>query len=162
MLECQSCAGLWIPLERFSALIEAEAQSERSPLGPMQSKWQQQTGKMYRPCIVCQQLMVRQHFGRGKSRVIVDICGDHGVWFDNDELAHILAWVRAGGARDARLDLAKLKSSKDRKLKREAHQMDETPSPFAGEYGLPTSAGWWHRPHRRLIRNILSLMFPGT
>ena len=33
----------------------------------------------------------------GASGVIIDLCKTHGIWFDADELARILVWIRAGG-----------------------------------------------------------------
>ena len=33
----------------------------------------------------------------GNSGVIIDLCREHGIWFDAEELARILLWVRAGG-----------------------------------------------------------------
>jgi Zn-finger nucleic acid-binding protein len=50
----------------------------------------------YVPCPVCAALMARNNFGK-KSRVIVDICRRHGVWFDAGELPRVLAFVRSGG-----------------------------------------------------------------
>ena len=32
-----------------------------------------------------------------RSGVIVDICARHGVWFDKDELAHVIEFVEGGG-----------------------------------------------------------------
>jgi hypothetical protein len=57
--------------------------------------------------------MVRQNYGK-RSGVIVDHCGDHGVWFDADELFGVLKWVR-----DAGLARSKLR---DEELKREAER----------------------------------------
>jgi hypothetical protein len=47
--------------------------------------------------VICKQPMNRRHYGR-TSGVIVDMCRDHGIWFDADELTRILAWLHAGGA----------------------------------------------------------------
>jgi len=41
---------------------------------------------------------VRRNFGR-LSGVIIDVCRNHGVWFDDDELSRILDWTRRGGLR---------------------------------------------------------------
>ncbi|MCB1036418.1 MAG: zf-TFIIB domain-containing protein, partial [Acidobacteria bacterium] len=54
----------------------------------------------YRPCPVCGKLMNRQNYGR-RSGIIVDRCGEHGIWFDHEELDRILAWIRRGGLRQA-------------------------------------------------------------
>lgn len=162
VLECQVCAGLWIPLERFCALIEGESTSMYSALGPGEAEWKEQSGRMYRPCAVCRQLMIRQHFGRGKSRVILDICGSHGVWLDNDELAHLLAWVRAGGARDAAHDIAKLRNAKDRQRKREAFQLDEASSPLGGKPIEFAQHAWlFERRSRGIVASVLQWMFAG-
>ena len=50
----------------------------------------------YRKCPQCADLMNRHNLGRG-SGVIVDTCGTHGVWFDNEELHSLLDWVHRGG-----------------------------------------------------------------
>ena len=71
--------------------------------------------------------MVRRNVGADTSRVIIDVCGLHGLWFDNEELAHVLAWVRAGGAREVQSDLANLKGSQNRHLRRKAPR--PTPAP---------------------------------
>jgi hypothetical protein len=63
--------------------------------------------------------MVRRNFGR-TSGVIVDLCGSHGVWFDAQELAHVLRWIRSGNLEAARVDLASLRQSPDLARKRQA------------------------------------------
>ena len=40
--------------------------------------------------------MNRRNWGQ-KSGVIVDVCQNHGVWFDLDELDKLLRWIRTGG-----------------------------------------------------------------
>ena len=40
--------------------------------------------------------MTRRNYGRD-SGVILDMCREHGIWFDAEELARILVWIRAGG-----------------------------------------------------------------
>ena len=60
-----------------------------------------QAGTFYRGCPVCERLMQRRNWGL-RSGVLVDVCAAHGVWFDADELARILGWVRDGGLEIAR------------------------------------------------------------
>jgi Zn-finger nucleic acid-binding protein len=55
----------------------------------------------YRPCPVCRTMMNRHNFGRS-SGVIVDICSQHGVWFDAGELPRVLDFVQAGGLLQAK------------------------------------------------------------
>src|SRR5438445_13301190 len=36
------------------------------------------------------------------SHVVVDVCNQHGTWFDKDELRRIVEFIRAGGMEQAR------------------------------------------------------------
>jgi Zn-finger nucleic acid-binding protein len=45
--------------------------------------------------------MVRQNYAH-RSGVIIDVCKQHGIWFDADKLARILDWARSGGLAAAR------------------------------------------------------------
>ena len=55
----------------------------------------------YVPCPECSQLMNRINFARC-SGVIVDICKQHGTWFDRDELSRIVEFIRGGGLNASR------------------------------------------------------------
>jgi len=62
--------------------------------------------------------MVPRNLGHGESGVIVDVCGEHGLWFDDEELSLVIAWIRTGGLESARRDAALLKNSPDVQRKR--------------------------------------------
>ncbi|MFN2453162.1 MAG: zf-TFIIB domain-containing protein [Pyrinomonadaceae bacterium] len=53
------------------------------------------------PCPECAQLMNRVNFAHCSS-VIVDVCKEHGTWFDSDELRRIVEFIHAGGLTAAR------------------------------------------------------------
>lgn len=103
-LECGCCAGLFIGNEAFRMLAEgarreqlirqehggSEEPAYARPAKPAQK------GSFYRSCPQCGGRMNRQNYGRS-SGVIIDICREHGVWFDAEELDQILAWIRRGG-----------------------------------------------------------------
>jgi len=130
VLECEKCGGFWLGLETFEMLLEVEARRPKAAASPKQRPQPAaQQGPAYRPCVVCGGLMVRRNFGRGKSGVIVDICGSHGIWFDADELSHLIAWIRSGGLEAARLDIARLRRSTDAVRKRQAFQEDRREEP---------------------------------
>jgi Zn-finger nucleic acid-binding protein len=106
--ECRRCGGLWVEREVFEALAERARQGKVADLGPAPQAWPAHDpdpapaaasagGPLYRPCAVCGALMNRRNYER-KSGVIVDICRDHGVWFDQDELSRLLRFIHAGGA----------------------------------------------------------------
>lgn len=120
VMECQKCGGFWIGLETFDMLLDREARHPQSA-GSEQVPRPAPARSPYRPCAVCGQLMVRRNFGR-TSGVIVDLCGSHGIWFDAQELAHVLRWIRSGNLEAARDDLACLARSPDLARKRKAHR----------------------------------------
>lgn len=128
VLECQGCAGLWLGMESLQEMLSAEARGEKRDVN---NSREPATGvasgaRGYRPCVVCGDLMSRRNLARGKSGIVVDLCGRHGVWFDADELAQLIAWTRTGGLEDLRRDLARLASSNDGVRKRHALEEDRT------------------------------------
>jgi Zn-finger nucleic acid-binding protein len=126
VLECQRCAGLWMGLEALEELLSAEARGGKPGVGhlPETAREAPPAARGYRPCVMCGELMSRRNLARGKSGVVVDLCGRHGVWFDSDELAQLIAWSRTGGLEELRRDLARLAGSKDKLRKRHALQDD--------------------------------------
>ncbi|MCH8047812.1 MAG: zinc ribbon domain-containing protein [Planctomycetes bacterium] len=104
VFECGKCGGLWLGNESFSDLIDRVAEDaesrnthrDRTDAKPKPAAHKPQAGPLYRKCAFCQKMMTRRHHGSG-SGVIIDICREHGVWFDTDELPQIIAWMRAGG-----------------------------------------------------------------
>ncbi len=93
---CPDCNGLWLNKNTFDKLT-----SERHVLtdasipyeyvkGPLENRVQ------YLPCPSCNKPMVRENF-RSISGVIIDKCGDHGVWFDADELERVRCFIANGG-----------------------------------------------------------------
>lgn len=93
---CPRCRGLWLDKPEFEKLT-----SERSVLldpgvpyvyrrGPMEAR------TAYIPCPRCKGLMVRRNF-RAVSGVVIDWCGEHGAWFDEQELERIRAFIGSGG-----------------------------------------------------------------
>lgn len=97
--ECPRCTAVFVDhdtLARITHRREAEAglrmdgEHARKPLNPRANE------VVYRPCPDCLKVMNRQNFGR-VSGVIVDVCKDHGVFFDPEELTAVLEFVASGG-----------------------------------------------------------------
>jgi Zn-finger nucleic acid-binding protein len=122
VLECQRCAGLWLGLEALQAMLSAEARGEnRNTDAPRGTSVEASRAiRRYRPCVVCGELMTRRNLARGKSGIVADLCGHHGVWFDADELGQLIAWSRTGGLEDLRRDIARMVGSTDEVRKRHA------------------------------------------
>ena len=102
LLECGTCAGLWVGLAAFESLLARARETTKTEMllpleaRPRPATVQGQRGRMYRKCIECGELMSRRNYGR-VSGVIIDICPNHGIWFDADELDAVLRWVQQGG-----------------------------------------------------------------
>jgi len=103
--ECAKCAGIWVEAavlrqicadrERQSALIGLPTTQPAAGENTVEERIR------YVPCPMCGKLMNRLNFARC-SHVIVDVCGQHGTWFDQDELRRLVEFIRAGGLDKAR------------------------------------------------------------
>lgn len=101
LFDCGQCGAQFVEHPLLVDMLERrEARGvTRAPVdGPRQVK----AGPVqYVPCPVCAKLMNRKNFG-GSSGVVVDICKEHGTWFDPGELPRVIAFVDAGGLARAR------------------------------------------------------------
>ncbi|MHC4410409.1 MAG: hypothetical protein ACYS0F_15575 [Planctomycetota bacterium] len=50
----------------------------------------------YKHCPVCDEMMVRRNYANA-SGIILDVCGDHGHWVDQNAFAELSDWVTRGG-----------------------------------------------------------------
>lgn len=141
LFECEVCAGLWLDREVFTVLVERAkrgrvalpglppappaapgSRDAASPDAP--GRWR------YRPCAVCGNLMVRRNYGR-RSGVILDLCADHGLWFDADELHRVLAWVKTGGSTHQEAE-ARERAAAEKARKRRGGTAPVAPFPSGG------------------------------
>lgn len=104
VLECERCLGLWLDVPAFEKIC-ADREQQSTVLGTFShapANPGHQTSKVsYVPCPECSQLMNRLNFARC-SGVIVDVCKQHGTWFDRDELSRIVEFINDGGLNAAR------------------------------------------------------------
>ena len=101
VLECQYCTGLWIGVDAFRELRDRVVGNTATPVDaligtPKPRKLRRQAGPMYRKCVVCRKLMARRQYAK-RSGVVIDVCRDHGIWFDPEELHQVLRWISEGG-----------------------------------------------------------------
>lgn len=104
--QCGSCGGVWMDQAAFRDIVNSrEAQAAiagpgvPSPKVPRRDPTEEPL--VYRECPRCRKFMNRVNFA-GISGVVLDICKDHGVWFDKDELRETIEFIRAGGLEQAR------------------------------------------------------------
>jgi Zn-finger nucleic acid-binding protein len=110
---CARCGGLWLDLETFRAICERDAgtAAERgagaagpgggatgrsAPAGGAAGAATGGGRARQLPCPVCAELMNRVNFAR-VSGVVLDVCRQHGAWFDAGELRAVRSFVRGSG-----------------------------------------------------------------
>lgn len=103
--ECPKCEGIWTDTETLRQIC-ADREKQAAVLGmpthlPSNEGVELEKQIRYLPCPVCGDLMNRVNFANF-SNVIVDVCREHGTWFDRDELRRIVEFIRAGGMDQAR------------------------------------------------------------
>lgn len=134
MNTCTRCDGVWVDADVFEHIC-ADREKSSAVLNFFNKrtlKADSLTKINYVPCPECGQLMNRNNFAK-VSGVIVDICKQHGVWFDLDELPAIIEFISKGGMEMSRKkDLLEIKEERD-KLREErrsaaagAHDLGET------------------------------------
>ncbi len=98
--ECSGCGGLWVDAQSFERIC---ADSQRQALviahelpPPMPPGAHKGDQRFYMHCPICNRMMNRTNFA-SYSGVVIDICTQHGIWFDRDELRRVIEFIRAGG-----------------------------------------------------------------
>lgn len=91
---CGRCTGIWLDRETFRRLCEEPGRYARVFGPPLLTP---PAGDLSRHlcCPHCAEIMTRKSFPKSSS-IVIDLCHEHGVWFDHDELQRILSQL--GGA----------------------------------------------------------------
>jgi Zn-finger nucleic acid-binding protein len=117
--ECRSCQGVFLDHVAIKRVItdrqQARAQALLGAL-PTGVVAHVQTGKMYIKCPACHQIMNRRQFAAGAG-VIVDVCKQHGTFFDVGELPQTIDFVMHGGLEKAeRVEIDRLRAQAHREM----------------------------------------------
>ena len=101
--ECPNCGGFWTDAQTFESLCadKEEQAAVLNFINAQKFEIRPEAGVSYVPCPDCKQLMNRSNFARS-SGVIIDLCKQHGVWFDANELPKIIDFIEHGGLARAR------------------------------------------------------------
>ena len=132
VLECERCLGLWLDVPSFEKIC-ADREQQSAVLGAAShaTSAAPETSKVnYVPCPECAQLMNRVNFARC-SGVIVDICKQHGTWFDRDELSRIVEFIHGGG-----LNASRAKEKIEIAEQREQLRQEQLTASLKGSAGL--------------------------
>jgi Zn-finger nucleic acid-binding protein len=96
----------------------------------------------------------------GKSGIVVDVCGEHGIWLDCDELSHLIAWMRAGGLEIVQEMVGNLKGSPDRIRKRLSLETEKPKRRSTPSIGGGSLADWGTRRERTPAEMLIEIGLP--
>lgn len=101
--ECSGCDGTWVDSTTLQQICDEKEQQAAIIGMPVDAPQPMHldTNFRYIPCPICKELMNRVNFAR-ISGIILDVCKDHGTFFDKDELRQLVDFIRAGGLDKAR------------------------------------------------------------
>lgn len=132
--ECTACGGQFVEHALLADLLERRELFRVVPRALPARENPALAAVRYLPCPVCGKRMNRNNFG-GTSGVVVDVCAQHGIWFDPGELPRILEFVQAGGLERAR-ERARLEhhdAERARRVAAVAPTLDALAAPVAGD-----------------------------
>lgn len=143
---CCGCQGMFFNPGELQALLDQKTHD----LVWLDTVQMEQVGKdfgfhhevVYRKCPMCAERMSHINFG-GRSGVILDRCGTHGLWLDGGELRQLVEWWRAGG----KLVFQEHEADKTRKLFAE-RPLQTNQVPRSIESPEQTSDWSWTSPNR--------------
>lgn len=97
---CPACHGVWVEHLEEKQVLEIKPESFSLDELNRLRKHYVSLGRVekvcYVPCPVCKALMNRKIWG-GCSGIVVDVCSEHGTWYDAKELEKVKEYVRFGG-----------------------------------------------------------------
>jgi Zn-finger nucleic acid-binding protein len=115
--QCHACGGVWVAQTEFEKMA-ADREERGEVLGTLPGDGPRQEIKLeevhYRPCPACAKLMNRTNYGH-TSGVVLDLCKEHGLWFDRDKLRKVLQFIEGGG-------LEKNRAREVQELEEQRHQ----------------------------------------
>lgn len=93
---CPQCNGIWLDRQEFNYLTSERDiyQDQELPKSYHRPALQKETA--YLPCVRCGTPMTKKNF-QEISGVMIDICGDHGIWLDAGEMESIRSFIANGG-----------------------------------------------------------------
>lgn len=164
LAECGRCHGLWVSRETIERLVASHADDTlllalAPGLAATQAPRARSAGTepvRYRRCPACDAVMNRVNYAR-ISGIIVDVCRDHGTWFDVHELPALLEFVRRGGLDTARARETEALAEERRRLERERLMRTQMEA-ACGPHPMLRPGGPASRPEGvfRLLRALLS------
>jgi Zn-finger nucleic acid-binding protein len=98
--ECKRCFGAFVDKSALATFIEGARETGTADVGVERTSGPTPDIAVdaLARCPSCRIVMMRRVFGK-RSGVLVDVCAEHGTWFDAGELAKALSFEAGGGAK---------------------------------------------------------------
>lgn len=97
---CGNCHGMFFNPGELQALLDEQTNPlvwlDTVQINQIAQDYGHHHQVVYRKCPTCSERMSHINFG-GRSGVILDRCGTHGLWAEHGELRRLTEWWRAGG-----------------------------------------------------------------
>lgn len=97
---CTTCQGMFFNPGELEALLDLQTNPlvwlDQTQLHQISADFGFHHEVVYRKCPMCADRMSHLNFA-GRSGVVLDRCGTHGVWVEGGELRRLTEWWRAGG-----------------------------------------------------------------
>ena len=94
--ECAQCRGVWLDIEAFQRLCADRHRQAAVLLRRDAGAGGASATAPSLPCAKCARAMHRFNYAKA-SGIHLDMCRDHGIWFEGDELRRVLEFVQVGG-----------------------------------------------------------------
>lgn len=153
LCECEKCSGLWVDVETLEEVCaNHEKQAEVLSSIEQNSVHKNPAKIQYVPCPDCKNLMNRNNFA-ASSGVIVDICKQHGIWFDAEELPKIIEFIRKGGL-DHQRQKEKLQIEEQRRS-----LVEQQRKTALQDSRFDQSSTQWNSPSTIAVREFVRFLF---
>jgi Zn-finger nucleic acid-binding protein len=159
--QCGSCRGTFVDSANLRRLEELDAPPAAVAVAPpKQPKGSRHAAPVvYIRCPGCAEVMNRIQFGRF-SGIVVDVCREHGTFFDADEMERAREFIAGGGLDAAKKRIAEEAAAEERDIRagrRKAARRTASKGPVAAALlepaTTPEDALWFvARELRRWLR----------
>lgn len=113
LIGCDKCAGVFVPHDIFDMMQEKRDSVVFAAIPPQKPQTPLESNASYVRCPVCKRMINRVNFAK-ISGVIVDVCREHGIWFDGGEIEKVMDFVAHGGLQKAKqADVERIKAEED-------------------------------------------------
>ncbi len=113
LIGCDQCGGIFVPHDVFEMMQEKRDSVVFAAIASPKGQAPVGLHESYVRCPVCKQMINRINFAR-ISGVIVDVCREHGIWFDSGEIEKIMNFISHGGLQRAKeADMECLKAEEE-------------------------------------------------